>query len=63
MRDRTPTEFEQKLIDTYNESTPKQQRVLDLTAQRLKASALASPRAVFHLFPALRKPLILKDPA
>lgn len=51
------------MADLYNKASPQEQRRLDLTLQRLKAGALASPHGVFHLFPALKtRTLKLKEP-
>jgi hypothetical protein len=60
---RSPTPFEQQLADHYNSCTPKEQRGLDLKLQQLRAKAVASPQAIFHLFPCLgTKTLKTKEP-
>jgi hypothetical protein len=60
---RSPTPFEQQLADHYNSCTPKEQRALDLKLQQIRAKAVASPHAIFHLFPSLgTKTLKTKEP-
>lgn len=63
MAKREPTEFEQKLADLYNSSSPKKQRELDKQLQQVKGTAMATPHALFFLFPGLaKKSLKPKDP-
>ena len=57
------TPAQQQLADMYNNSTPKEQRALDRKLVQVRATAVASPHGVFHLFPTLgTKTLKLKDP-
>jgi hypothetical protein len=59
---RETTPLIQHMADLYNQATPKERKALDLKLMRLKASAIATPAAVFHLFPALgTKTLKLKE--
>lgn len=61
--ERTPTPFEQQLADHYNSCTPHEQRALDAKLQQQRAAQVASPHALYFLFPALgRRPLKLKEP-
>lgn len=63
MPERKPTEFEQKLADLYNSSSPQKQRQLDRQLKQAKAAAIATPHALFFLFPGLaKKSLKPKDP-
>lgn len=60
---RQVTPFIQQAADYYNQASPQEQRQLDYKLAQEKAKTLASPQAMFHLFPSLgAKSLKLKDP-
>lgn len=63
MAGREVTPFVQRVADLYNQSTPKEQRALERKLQQERAKLVATPHAVYHLFPALgTKTLKLKEP-
>lgn len=60
---RKVTPFVQAVADHYNQCTPKEQRALDRNLQQQRAKLIASPHALYHLFPSLgAKTLKLKEP-
>lgn len=60
---RETTPFVQQVADLYNQASPKEQRALDRKLQLERAKCVASPHAVYHLFPTLgAKSLKLKEP-
>lgn len=62
-RKRELTPFEQEVADHYNSCTPKEQRRLNLKLEQQKAALVATPHAIYHLFPSLgSKTLKLKEP-
>lgn len=44
----------------YNAASPREQKRMDAGLRRLQAQRVAQPRALFNLFPALRRPLVVK---
>lgn len=60
---RETTPFIDAVAKHYNECTPKEQRALDRKLAQEKAKCIASPHALYHLFPTLgAKTLKLKEP-
>lgn len=52
-----------QIADYYNAQTPKKQREMDRKLKLAQARLMASPQALFHLFPGLaNKSLKPKDP-
>lgn len=63
MKRRDITPAEQQLADYYNAQSPRKQRELDHKLKLVQARLMASPQALFHLFPGLaNKSLKPKDP-
>lgn len=54
MRDRPMTDFEKAVADHYNSLPAVEQRRLDRKLKQKQAALVASPHAVFFLFPALK---------
>lgn len=61
---RQMTDFEKQLADHYNSLPPVEQRRLDTKLAQVKAAQVASPHAMFFLFPCLgTKTLKTKAPS
>lgn len=61
---RETTPFVEHMAKLYNESTPREQKRLDRKLVLVRAGAVATPQAMYHLFPTLgAKTLKLAKPA